>query len=78
MPPVHFGQFSLDIDRYELTCAGKPVRLERIPMDMLILLVREGGRLVRREEIIERLWGKAFSSIPTTASILPFAKSGAP
>jgi TolB-like protein/Flp pilus assembly protein TadD len=58
MPPVHFGQFSLDVDRYELTCAGKPVRLERIPMDMLILLVREGGRLVRREEIIERLWGK--------------------
>lgn len=59
MPPVHFGQFTLDVDRYELTCAGKPIRLERIPMDLLILLVREGGRLVRREEIIERLWGKA-------------------
>ena len=58
MPPVHFGQFSLDVDRYELTCAGKPIRLERIPMDLLILLVREGGRLVRREVIIERLWGK--------------------
>ena len=58
MLPVHFGQFTLDVDRYELTCAGKPVRMERIPMDLLILLVREGGRLVRREEIIERLWGK--------------------
>ncbi|HET8824940.1 MAG TPA: winged helix-turn-helix domain-containing protein [Terriglobales bacterium] len=58
MPPVHFGQFSLDVERYELTCVGRPVRLERIPMDLLILLVREGGRLVRREEIIERLWGK--------------------
>jgi DNA-binding winged helix-turn-helix (wHTH) protein len=34
------------------------VRLERIPMDLLILLVRENGRLVGREEIIERLWGK--------------------
>jgi Tol biopolymer transport system component/DNA-binding winged helix-turn-helix (wHTH) protein len=34
------------------------VRLERIPMDLLILLVGEGGRLVGREEIIERLWGK--------------------
>jgi TolB-like protein/Tfp pilus assembly protein PilF len=32
--------------------------MERIPMDLLILLVREGGRLVGREEIIERLWGK--------------------
>jgi DNA-binding response OmpR family regulator len=32
--------------------------MERIPMDLLILLVREGGRLVGRQEIIERLWGK--------------------
>ena len=55
---VHLGQFVLDLGRYELTRAGKPVRVERIPMDLLILLVRESGRLVSREEIIERLWGK--------------------
>src|SRR5271154_2835460 len=55
---VQFGQFVLDVSRYELTSAGKPVRVERIPMDLLILLVRENGRLVGREEIIERLWGK--------------------
>lgn len=52
------GQFVLDIRRYELSCDGKPVRLERIPMDLLILLVRESGRLVSRDEIVERLWGK--------------------
>src|SRR5258708_7990193 len=55
---VHLGQFVLDVGRNEVTRAGKPVRRERIPMDLLILLVREGGRLVSREEIIERLWGK--------------------
>jgi len=55
---VQFGQFVLDMSRYELTRAGKPVRMERIPMDLLILLVRENGRLISREEIIERLWGK--------------------
>src|SRR6266446_6067182 len=55
---VQLGQFVLDVSRYELTRSGKPVRMERIPMDLLILLVREGGRLVGREEIIERLWGK--------------------
>jgi len=53
-----FGQFVLDISRYELTRSGKPARLERIPMDLLILLAREHGRLIGREEIIERLWGK--------------------
>jgi TolB-like protein/DNA-binding winged helix-turn-helix (wHTH) protein len=55
---VQFGPFILDAGRYELTHGGKPVHLERIPMDLLILLVREQGRLISREEIIERLWGK--------------------
>jgi len=55
---VRFGRFHLDVSRYELTRAGKPVHMERIPMDLLILLVRENGRLISREEIIERLWGK--------------------
>jgi TolB-like protein/Flp pilus assembly protein TadD len=55
---IQLGQFVLDVNRYELTCAGKPVRMERIPMDLLILLARENGRLVSRDEIIERLWGK--------------------
>jgi DNA-binding winged helix-turn-helix (wHTH) protein len=55
---IQFGQFVLDIGRYELTRAGEQIRIERIPMDLLILLVRENGRLVGREEIIERLWGK--------------------
>jgi TolB-like protein len=54
----HFGQFVLDIGRYELTRAGKALHLERIPMSLLILLVRENGRLINREEIIEQLWGK--------------------
>lgn len=55
---VLFGKFVLDIGRYELTRDGAAVRLERIPMDLLILLVKEDGRLVGRDEIIERLWGK--------------------
>src|SRR6266852_1622341 len=55
---VQLGQFVLDVSRYELSRGGKPVRMERIPIDLLILLVRERGRLVGREEIVERLWGK--------------------
>lgn len=55
---IQLGEFVLDVGRYELARAGKPVRIERIPMDLLILLVLENGRLVSREEIIERLWGK--------------------
>ena len=54
---VEFGKFVLHLDRYELTCSGQTIHLERIPMDLLILLVRENGRLISRDEIVKRLWG---------------------
>jgi TolB-like protein/DNA-binding winged helix-turn-helix (wHTH) protein len=54
---LEFDEFSLDCDRYELLRSGRPVKLEKIPMELLILLVTKDGRLVTRQEIIEHLWG---------------------
>ncbi|MGH8337069.1 MAG: winged helix-turn-helix domain-containing protein, partial [Gammaproteobacteria bacterium] len=56
---IQFGPFELDIGGYRLTRAGKSVRLERIPMDLLILVAQARGQLVSRDEIIQRLCGKA-------------------
>jgi TolB-like protein/DNA-binding winged helix-turn-helix (wHTH) protein/cytochrome c-type biogenesis protein CcmH/NrfG len=53
-----FGQFELDLRSYELKRDGQPVRLEKIPMELLIFLVEHHGELITREQIIERLWGK--------------------
>jgi len=33
------------------------VKLEKIPMELLILLVTKDGHLVTRPEIIEQIWG---------------------
>jgi len=55
---IRFDEFSLDCDRYELLRAGRPVKLEKNPMELLILLATKNGHLVTRQEIIERLWGK--------------------
>jgi TolB-like protein/DNA-binding winged helix-turn-helix (wHTH) protein len=55
---LSFGDFELDIAAYELRRGGVAVRLERQPMDLLLLLVQRRGELVSRAEIIERLWGK--------------------
>ena len=59
MPPSDwsFGPFHLDSGRFELRRNGQPVRIERIPMELLILLVSRGGQLVARQEIVESLWG---------------------
>jgi serine/threonine protein kinase/Tfp pilus assembly protein PilF len=50
--------FELDPRAYELRRAGRPVKLERIPMELLLLLVKQRGQLVSREQIIEKIWGK--------------------
>jgi TolB-like protein/DNA-binding winged helix-turn-helix (wHTH) protein/Flp pilus assembly protein TadD len=55
---LQFGDFELDVTAYELRRLGRPVRVERIPMELLILLLERRGDLVSREEIVERLWGK--------------------
>jgi TolB-like protein/DNA-binding winged helix-turn-helix (wHTH) protein len=54
---VRFDEFELDTESCELLRAGHRVRLERIPMQLLMLLLENRGKLVRREAIIERLWG---------------------
>lgn len=51
-------EFELDLRAYELRRSGQPLRLERIPMELLLLLVRDRGQLVTRDQIIEKIWGK--------------------
>lgn len=58
-PSVYrFGDFELDTGAYELRRNGRAVRIERQPMDLLLLLVERRGQLVTRSDIIDRLWQK--------------------
>jgi TolB-like protein/DNA-binding winged helix-turn-helix (wHTH) protein/Flp pilus assembly protein TadD len=53
-----FRDFELDVAAYELRRQGRPVRLGRQQMDLLILLVESRRQLVSRTDIVDRLWGK--------------------
>jgi TolB-like protein/DNA-binding winged helix-turn-helix (wHTH) protein/Flp pilus assembly protein TadD len=53
-----FRDFELDLAAYQLRRNGHPVRLERQPMDLLILLVERRSQLISHNDIVERLWGK--------------------
>ena len=55
---VRFRDFTLDLRTFQLLRVDRPVRLERRPMDLLILLVERRPALVTHEEIADRLWGK--------------------
>ncbi len=57
--PVKFADdLELDWRAYELRRSGQPIRLSRIPMELLFLLVERRGELVTRDEIVARIWGK--------------------
>src|SRR5712692_2702039 len=53
-----FDDFELDRGTFELRRAGQPVPLQRLPFELLYLLIECRGQLVTRHQIIERLWGK--------------------
>jgi TolB-like protein/DNA-binding winged helix-turn-helix (wHTH) protein/Tfp pilus assembly protein PilF len=53
-----FGRFELNLRSYELKRDGQPLRLEKIPMELLIFLVEHHGELISRDQIIDKLWGK--------------------
>src|SRR5437870_417911 len=55
---LKFDDLELDFGSYQLRRNGSVIKLERIPMELLIMLAGRNGQLVSRDEIIEKLWGK--------------------
>jgi TolB-like protein/Flp pilus assembly protein TadD len=64
-----FGQFVLDVAAYELRKRGRSIKLERRPMELLMLLIDRRGQLVTRDEIVDRLWGRdVFIDVDTSVN----------
>jgi len=55
---IRFANFELDYGRFQLCQCGSPVRLEGMPLQLLMLLVEKRGQLVTREQISSELWSK--------------------
>jgi TolB-like protein/DNA-binding winged helix-turn-helix (wHTH) protein/Tfp pilus assembly protein PilF len=56
--PFLFGDdFELSLQARELRRSGRVLKLERIPTEILFLLVEQRGTVVTRQQIVERIWG---------------------
>jgi len=55
---VRFAQFELDYARFELCRNGNRLRLESLPLQLLMFLIDRHRQLVTREQIADALWGK--------------------
>src|SRR6202043_2179834 len=56
---IRFGEdFELDLRPRRLRRGSHVLKLERIPLEILILLLEHRGEIVNRDEIVARVWGK--------------------
>ena len=59
--PVRFGDgFELNLSTQQLLRYGVVVRLERIPFEVLRVLVEKRGEVVDRDEIVAKVWGGVY------------------
>lgn len=55
---IRFDDFLLDFGRFQLSRGGCALKLEGLPLQLLMFLVEKQGQLVTREQIADALWGK--------------------
>jgi len=65
-----FGEFELDPDRFELRRGGETLAAEPQVLSLLFLLADASGRLVTKDEIVEKVWdGRIVSDAAITSRI---------
>jgi DNA-binding winged helix-turn-helix (wHTH) protein len=67
---VRFGLFTLDTDRRLLQRSEVDVHLTPKAFDLLVLLIQEAPRVLRKEELHERLWPGTFVSDATLVGLI--------
>jgi predicted ATPase/DNA-binding winged helix-turn-helix (wHTH) protein len=56
--PIRFADCELNASALELRRGRRTVKLERIPLQILLMLIQEHGKVVTRDTIADRIWGK--------------------
>jgi DNA-binding winged helix-turn-helix (wHTH) protein/Tol biopolymer transport system component len=57
---IHFGEFEFDAARRRLSRRGEPLPLYAKTFDLLAFLIEQNGRIVSKDEILERVWAGQF------------------
>jgi DNA-binding response OmpR family regulator len=54
---VQVGPLAIDFTRYTVTLKGKPVQLSTKEFEFLKILVQANGKVLSRDQLLERVWG---------------------
>lgn len=65
-----FGRCEISLARREILVSGQPRALQPHPFDVLIYLIEHRERVVRTDELLDRLWSDAVVQIGTVSTTL--------
>ncbi|TEX48654.1 MAG: hypothetical protein B7C55_13505 [Actinomycetales bacterium mxb001] len=60
------GDMVIDIGGREVYVDAQPVALTRTQFDLLVAMASAPGRVIRRDDLMEQVWGHTFFADPTT------------
>jgi TolB-like protein len=72
---LSFGDYEIDVERRELKCAKTPIHVEPQVFDLLVYLVQNRDRVVRKDDLIASVWGGRIVSDSTLTSRINAARN---
>ena len=71
---LRLDDFELDTARFELRQNNQPLHVEPLVFDLLSFFLQNPGRVVGRDEIVDRIWGGRIVSDATIAGCIKSAR----
>jgi DNA-binding response OmpR family regulator len=66
---IEVGELLIDLRTRGATFAGSQLALRTLEFDLLAELARNAGRVVRRDELLDRVWGLSFAGGTRTVDV---------
>jgi DNA-binding response OmpR family regulator len=66
---IQKGHLLIDPVKREVTLAGEPVLLSSLEFDLLLMLAGNPGRVFRRDELLDRVWGREFTGVDRVVDV---------
>ncbi|MFZ9751082.1 MAG: response regulator [Candidatus Nanopelagicales bacterium] len=57
---IEIGPIRIDVERHAVSVSGEPVKLPLKEFDLLLMLMRNAGRVLTRGQLIDRIWGSNY------------------
>jgi len=69
-PRLSVGKLRLDLEHRAVDCGGVRIEMSPREFELLITLARAKGRVLKREELLERVWGIQFDPGTNVVNVL--------